>query len=72
MTKYPFKVVSYTGSLVSRTAQHTFLFLSLESPTPPTKYLVFKNCLPHLLQNMIDRRINLTILVWIQNGGDVS
>lgn len=39
ITKSPFKVVSYGGSLVSRTTQHTFLLLSLKSPTPPAEYL---------------------------------
>ena len=50
ITKSPFKVVStpppppppsvsYGGSLVRRTTQYTFLFLSLESPTPPAEYL---------------------------------
>ena len=39
ITKSPFKVVSYGASLVSQTTQHTFLFLSLECPTPPAEYL---------------------------------
>jgi len=71
ITKSPFKVVSYGGSLVSQLHNTLSCSCLLRVPHCLQNISKIKNCLPHLWQNMINCPINLTILnclmaFWIQ------